>query len=107
LADGIPLFSQRSIEQLTEELLALPSVSRALLAEKLVESLEFDTDSTLQAVWVTEAKITTKSDSQRLCTAHSRRRSIKPGEAVARSMKYVFHPEALTEYAEAVQYHAT
>ncbi|NJL40495.1 MAG: addiction module protein [Leptolyngbyaceae cyanobacterium RM2_2_4] len=46
----------RSIEQLTEELLALPSVSRALLAEKLVESLEFDTDPTVQAAWVTEAK---------------------------------------------------
>lgn len=46
----------RSIEQLTEELLALPSVSRALLAEKLVESLEFDTDPTIQAAWITEAK---------------------------------------------------
>jgi len=46
----------RSIEQLTEELLALPHASRALLAEKLVESLEFDTDSNVQAAWVTEAK---------------------------------------------------
>jgi len=46
----------RSIEQLTEELLALPSVSRALLADKLVESLEFDTDPTVQTTWVTEAK---------------------------------------------------
>jgi hypothetical protein len=46
----------RSIEQLTTEVLALPSASRALLAEKLVESLEFDTDETLQAIWVTEAK---------------------------------------------------
>lgn len=46
----------RSIEQLTEELLALPSVSRAFLAEKLVESLEFDTDSIVQEAWVTEAK---------------------------------------------------
>jgi Putative addiction module component len=46
----------RSIERITEELLALPSVSRALLAEKLVESLEFDTDPTIQAAWVTEAK---------------------------------------------------
>jgi Putative addiction module component len=46
----------RSIEQLTEEILSLPSVSRALLADKLVESLEFDTDSAIQAVWVTEAK---------------------------------------------------
>lgn len=46
----------RSIEQLTEEILSLPSVSRALLADKLVESLEFDTDTAIQAVWVTEAK---------------------------------------------------
>jgi hypothetical protein len=46
----------RSIEQLTEELLSLPSGSRALLADKLVESLEFDTDSVIEAVWVTEAK---------------------------------------------------
>jgi Putative addiction module component len=46
----------RSIEQLTTEVLSLPSVSRALLAEKLVESLEFDPDSNLQATWVIEAK---------------------------------------------------
>ena len=46
----------RSIEQLTEELLSLPNESRALLVDKLVESLEFDTDSTIQEVWVTEAK---------------------------------------------------
>jgi hypothetical protein len=46
----------RSIEQLIKEILSLPSLSRALLAETLVESLEFDTDSTLQATWVTEAK---------------------------------------------------
>lgn len=46
----------RSIEQLTEEVLSLPSESRALLAEKLVESLEFDTDALIQAVWTTEAK---------------------------------------------------
>lgn len=46
----------RSIEQLTEEILSLPSESRALLADKLVESLEFDTDSAIQAIWLTEAK---------------------------------------------------
>jgi Putative addiction module component len=46
----------RSIEQLTEEILSLPSASRALLADKLVESLEFDTDSVIQAIWVNEAK---------------------------------------------------
>ncbi len=45
-----------SIEQLTEQIMSLPSAARALLAEKIVESLEFDTDSTTQAAWVTEAK---------------------------------------------------
>ncbi|MGF1590446.1 MAG: addiction module protein, partial [Pleurocapsa sp.] len=30
--------------------------SRAILADKLVESLEFDTDSAIQSIWVTEAK---------------------------------------------------
>ncbi len=46
----------RSIEQLTEEILSLPNESRELLADKLVESLEFDTDSAIQEVWITEAK---------------------------------------------------
>ena len=46
----------RSIEQLTEEILALPSASRALLAEKLIESLEFDIDPAIQAAWMAEAK---------------------------------------------------
>ncbi|MBE9010259.1 addiction module protein [Pseudanabaenaceae cyanobacterium LEGE 13415] len=46
----------KSIEQLTEELLSPPSISRSLLAEKLVESLEFDTDPAIQAGWTTEAK---------------------------------------------------
>ncbi|MEA5627754.1 addiction module protein [Nostoc sp. UHCC 0251] len=39
-----------------KEALALPSAARALLAEKLVESLEFDVDETLQTLWTDEAK---------------------------------------------------
>lgn len=46
----------RSIEQLTEEILSLPSISRAILADKLVESLEFDIDPTIQKSWLVEAK---------------------------------------------------
>ena len=46
----------RSIEQLTEEVLSLPSISRAILADKLVESLEFDIDPTIQKTWIAEAK---------------------------------------------------
>jgi putative addiction module component (TIGR02574 family) len=53
---GVLREAMQSIEQLTKEILSLPSVSRALLVEKLVESLEFDTDPTMQAAWVTEAK---------------------------------------------------
>lgn len=46
----------RSIEQLTEEILSLPNESRALLADKLIESLEFDADSAIQGAWVNEVK---------------------------------------------------
>jgi hypothetical protein len=46
----------RSIEQLTQEILALPSAARALLADQLVDSLEFDTDPAVQAAWVAKAK---------------------------------------------------
>jgi Putative addiction module component len=46
----------QSIEELMNEMLSLPSASRALLADKLVESLEFDTDLTIQTAWITEAK---------------------------------------------------
>lgn len=45
-----------SVEQIMKEALALPSASRALLAEKLVESLEFDVDETQQKLWIEEAK---------------------------------------------------
>jgi hypothetical protein len=44
-----------SIEQLTQKVLALPSASRALLAEKLIESLEFDVDPEIQAAWINKA----------------------------------------------------
>ena len=46
----------RSIEQLREEILSLPSRSRAILVEKLLESLEFDIDPVIQATWLMEAK---------------------------------------------------
>ncbi len=45
-----------SVEELMKEALSLPSASRALLAEKLVESLEGDVDESLQKFWTTEAK---------------------------------------------------
>jgi hypothetical protein len=41
-----------SLEQLTQEALALPSAKRAML----VESLEFDIEPVIQAAWTDEAK---------------------------------------------------
>jgi Putative addiction module component len=46
----------RSIEQITQDIMALPSDSRALLADKIVESLEFDVDPGIQQAWLSVAK---------------------------------------------------
>ena len=43
-------------QEIAQEVLSLPSSSRAFLAEKLVESLEFETDPDVQSAWVTEAQ---------------------------------------------------
>jgi putative addiction module component (TIGR02574 family) len=45
-----------TIEQLAEEALALPSESRALLADRLVESLDVGELSDLDQLWGAEAK---------------------------------------------------
>ncbi len=46
----------RTVDELITEALSLPSASRMLLVEKLIESLEFDVDETLQTLWIIEAK---------------------------------------------------
>ncbi len=46
----------RTVDELITEALSLPSTSRMLLVEKLIESLEFDVDETLQTLWIAEAK---------------------------------------------------
>ncbi len=37
-------------------ILSLPSASRAILADKLIESLEFDIDTNIQSAWSSTAK---------------------------------------------------
>lgn len=44
------------IEQLVEQALALPSESRARLADLLVESVEGDDLGRIEQLWITEAK---------------------------------------------------
>ena len=43
------------VEKLTEEMLALSSDARALLADRLVESLDPINDESIRALWVAEA----------------------------------------------------
>lgn len=43
------------VEKLTEEMLALPSDARALLADRLVESLDPINDEYIRSVWIKEA----------------------------------------------------
>jgi len=45
-----------TIEQLAEEALALPSEQRALLADRLVESLDAAEANRIDGVWATEVK---------------------------------------------------
>ena len=44
-----------TVEQIVDEALALPSEARALLADRLVESLDPAEDGYVRQLWVTEA----------------------------------------------------
>jgi putative addiction module component (TIGR02574 family) len=44
-----------SVEQIAEEALALPSEARALLADRLVESLDPSEDAHFRQLWAAEA----------------------------------------------------
>jgi putative addiction module component (TIGR02574 family) len=45
-----------TVEQVAEEALALPSEARALLADRLVESLDPAEDCLIRQLWVAEAR---------------------------------------------------
>jgi putative addiction module component (TIGR02574 family) len=44
-----------TLEQISEEAMHLPPASRAELAEKLVESLDFPESDVIQTLWASEA----------------------------------------------------
>lgn len=46
----------RTVEQVAEDALALPSEARALLADRLVESLDPAEDGYIRQLWVAEAR---------------------------------------------------
>ena len=64
-----------TVEKIALELLGLPAESRALLAEKLIESLDEKQDKDIEALWVNEAK--------------RRSREIKNGKVKCKPAKYV------------------
>jgi putative addiction module component (TIGR02574 family) len=67
-----------SVEQITDEVLVLPSEARALLADRLVESLDPAEDGYIHQLWATEAR-------RRLDDVRSGRVKTIPGEeALAR-----------------------
>lgn len=45
-----------SLSEITEEALALPSEARAFLAEKLLETLDFEEDFPIDAAWLSEVQ---------------------------------------------------
>lgn len=47
---------QTTVEQIAEEALALPSEARALLADRLVESLDPAEDGYIHQLWVKKAR---------------------------------------------------
>ena len=49
------LFMSLTIHQLVEEAMQLPAASRALLAERLFESLDFTETDEIQKLWAAEA----------------------------------------------------
>ncbi len=63
-----------SVEQITDEVLALPSEARALLADRLVESLDPAEDGYIHQLWATEAR-------RRLDDVRNGRVKTIPGEA--------------------------
>jgi putative addiction module component (TIGR02574 family) len=68
------------VEMLTEEILALPAEARALLADRLVESLDPLTDDSVRGSWASEA-------ARRRDEIRSGRVAAIPGEAAAAQVR--------------------
>jgi len=67
-----------TVEQIADEALSLPSEARALLADRLVESLDPIEDGYIRQLWVTEA-LRRRDD-----VRHGRVKTISSEEGLAR-----------------------
>jgi len=73
-----------SVEKLTEEMLALPADVRALLADRLVESLDPLADEEVRASWAAEAV-------RRRDEVRSGKVEAIPGEIAATQVRALLH----------------
>jgi putative addiction module component (TIGR02574 family) len=71
-----------TLQQLAEEAMQLPAASRALLADQLVESLDFAEPDEIQRLWATEAV-------RRLDEIRSGRVKPVPGEQVLEEVRRI------------------
>lgn len=72
-----------SVEQIAEEALSLPSEARALLADRLVESLAPSEDGYVQQLWATEAR-------RRRDDVRSGRVQTIPGDEALARIRHIF-----------------
>ena len=79
-----PYLMSIPVEQLTKEILALPSEARALLADRLVESLDPLADDDVRASWAAEAI-------RRRDEVRSGKVEAIPGDVVAAKVRSALH----------------
>ena len=72
-----------SVEQIAEEALSLPSEARALLADRLVESLDPSEDGYIRQLWAAEAR-------RRRDEVRAGRVKTIPGDEALKQVRQVF-----------------
>ncbi len=72
-----------TVEQIAEEALSLPSEARALLADRLVESLDPAEDGYVQQLWASEAR-------RRRDDVRSGRVETVPGDEALEQVRRIF-----------------
>ncbi len=95
-----------AVEQIAEEALSLPSEARALLAHRLVESLDPAEDGYILQLWAAEALRRRDDHLQRAGLNDFERRGACPSQARRRPMRYELHPEALDDFEDAARFYA-
>ena len=95
-----------TLEQLISEATVLTDSDKVILIDKIVESMTGQLDQDLLIAGVKQAQARIAEIDSGAVQNHSWRYCPGSNSTTARAMKYEFHPAALQEYAEAVQFFA-